>query len=64
MRSRPICENMEAPGSEADWGPTFLTLVRAELGTSLKTRWDRQDQGEPPMARPGTREIDDGDYDI
>jgi hypothetical protein len=54
MRSRPICENMEAPGSEADWEPTFLILVRAEPGTSLKTRWDRQNQGEPRL-RPTVR---------
>jgi len=39
--------------------PTFLTLVRAEPGTSLKTRWDRQDQGEPRL-RPTSRGRDRG----
>jgi hypothetical protein len=36
VRSRPVSEKMDVPGSEADRDPTFRTLVHAEPGT-LKT---------------------------
>jgi hypothetical protein len=34
--SRPICENIEAPGSEEDWDSTFHTLVQCRARHPLR----------------------------